>query len=351
MEEELVRRSGIAYRSINTGQLRGKNPLTAAKNAAKMLTGIQQSLTILADLKPDVCLVTGGYVCAPVVVASRLRGVPVLIYLPDMAPGSAIRWLSRLAQRVAVSLPDAAAYFGGTAPEGGKAVVTGYPVRPELVAAAQDRPGARRRLADLMDRPTLGSVAPMDLPLLLVWGGSQGSRSINMATWAALPHLLRLAHVVHIVGVRDWEMAQPTVDAICSASAWQEEWEARYHPVDYLHEAMPWALAAADLTVARAGASILGEFPVAGLPSILVPLPIAGVGQKLNAHALANEGAAVVLDDDFLSTELAPLVEQLLTDSQRLHSMEAAARRLAQPNAAANIVGELISLDAQQAAA
>ena len=140
-----------------------------------------------------------------------------------MAPGSAIRWLSRLAQRVAVSLPDAAAYFGGTLAEGGKAVVTGYPVRPELAIAATDRRAARRRLAAMLQRPQLAppdaqaasggqSSTEHDAPLLLVWGGSQGSRSINQATWDALPHLLRLAHVVHIVGVRDWEMAQPIME-------------------------------------------------------------------------------------------------------------------------------------------
>ncbi len=355
MEEELVRRAGIDYRSINTGQLRGKNPLTAAKNAGKMLTGIRQSGAILAEVQPDVCLVTGGYVCAPVVVACRQRAVPVLIYLPDMAPGSAIRWLSRMAQRVAVSLPDAAAYFGGTLAEGGKAVVTGYPVRPELVIAATDRRAARRRLAAMMQRPQLAppgaqeasggqSTTEQDAPLLLVWGGSQGSRSINQATWDALPHLLRLAHVVHIVGVRDREMAQPIMEVQRAEPAWQQAWSSRYHPVDYLHDAMPWALAASDLTVARAGASILGEFPVAGLPSILVPLPIAGVGQQLNAQALETHGAAIVLNDDDLGANLAASVQSLLTDTGRLQNMQVAARGLAQPEAAQNIVRQLVAL-------
>ncbi|MFN2200982.1 MAG: UDP-N-acetylglucosamine--N-acetylmuramyl-(pentapeptide) pyrophosphoryl-undecaprenol N-acetylglucosamine transferase [Caldilineaceae bacterium] len=357
MEEELVRRAGIAYRGVDTGQLRGKNPLTAARNASKMLSGIQQSRQILDGYEPDVCMVTGGYVCAPVVVACRQKRVPVLIYLPDMAPGSAIRWLSRLAQRVAVTLPDAASYFGGTVEEGGKAVVTGYPVRPELLAAAEDRQQARLRLDETLRQPaqapaTAGEqehAAAQDdgaLPLLLVWGGSQGSRSINLATWDSLAHLLPHMHVVHVVGVRDWDMAQPIIEAARVAPEWQPEWTDRYHAVAYLHEAMPYALAAADLTVARAGASVLGEFTVAGLPSILVPLPIAGVGQQLNARALQDHGAAVVIDDDDLSATLAATVNGLLEDEERLRAMGNAARSLANPRAAQNIVDELVRLAA-----
>lgn len=349
MEQELVERAGVEYHGIRTGQLRGKNPLTVVKNVGKMMSGIQQSRRLLTELKPDVCMVTGGYVCAPVVVACRQRRIPVLIYLPDMSPGSAIRLLSRLSQSVAVSFPEAAVYFGGLQVDGGKAVVTGYPVRTELVMAARDRSQARDRLAALMKRPTLSSQADAtlrNLPVLLVWGGSQGSRSINMATWDSLSQLLLKTHVVHIVGVRDWEMGQAILSTKQAGEEWQPEMADRYHPVDYLHEAMPWALAAADLSVARAGASILGEFPVAGLPSVLAPLPIAGVNQAQNAQALASKDAAIILEDELLQSELAPTVIGLLEDHDRLVRMEQAARSLAVPDAADRIVAELVRLAA-----
>ncbi len=347
MEQGLVEREGIPYYGISTGQLRGKNPLTAAKNAGKMLTGVNQSRRLLSELRPHACLVTGGYVCAPMVAACRQQGVPVLIYLPDMSPGSAIRWLSRLANSVAVSFPDAASYFGGLQSEGGKAVVTGYPVRKELVKASRDRTSSRSQLAEMVQRPSLvdGEIGSEEqLPLLLVWGGSQGSRSINMATWNALSQLLLRSHVVHIVGERDREMGQEIINEKVSAAKWDGSWTERYHPVDYLHEAMPYALAAADLTVARAGASILGEFPVAGLPSILVPLPIAGVKQLLNANELESHDAALVIQDDRLETMLAPTVVALFDDRDRLAKMEAAVRALAMPDAADRIVQELEQL-------
>ena len=115
----------------------------------KMSAGVRQSLALVDELRPDVCFVTGGYVCGPVAMACSMRKVPVSIYLPDITPGYAIRWLSKLAQRVAVSLPEVAQRFGGEAPQG-KAVVTGYPVRQALIEAAKDRPKARRQLAEAL---------------------------------------------------------------------------------------------------------------------------------------------------------------------------------------------------------
>ena len=260
MEQPLVERAGITYQGIATGQLRGKGLLTTVRNSGKMIAGMQQSRLILGRFHADVCFVTGGYVCAPVVLACRTRRVPVLIYLPDMTPGAAIRWLSHLAQRVAVSFPGAARYFGGLAPAG-KAVVTGYPVRDDLLnAAAVGKPHARRTLADQLQRP-LDAGPAADLPMLLVWGGSLGSRTINQATWGALPDLLAHAHVLHVIGQRDWQMAQPTLDSLPNLPAWQPAFTERYHPVDYLHEAMPWALAAADLTVAARRSQYLRRIP------------------------------------------------------------------------------------------
>jgi UDP-N-acetylglucosamine--N-acetylmuramyl-(pentapeptide) pyrophosphoryl-undecaprenol N-acetylglucosamine transferase len=344
MEQALIERADIPFRGIDTGQLRGINPLKALANVGKMIQGFRQSLAILRDFRPDVCLVTGGYVCVPVVMACRWRGVPVMIYLPDMTPGAAILWLSRFAQRVAVSFPDAARYFGGLAPQG-KAVVTGYPVRRELVEAAQSRATARQQLARIIDRPAMDGSD--DLPLVLVWGGSLGSRSINLATWAALADLLPHAHVLHVVGTRDWGLAKEQMQTLRATGVLSGGAARRYHPVDYLHEAMSLALAAADLTVARAGASTLGEFPVASLPSILVPLVISGVNQQRNAEQLAQHGAAVIIADNKLADDLARTVVELLNQSERRATMAQAASALAKPNAAQNIADALMAMIAK----
>ncbi len=414
MERALVERAGIAFRGIETGQLRGQSPLTALRNGGKMLAGLRQSLHILRDFQPDICFVTGGYVCAPVVAACRLRGVPVLIYLPDMKPGWAIRALSKLAQRVAISFPGAAGYFGGFAPEG-KAVVTGYPVRQELVELVGNRAAAKRALAEKLGRSgleptppilpstgsqtggegvldgsevfvetfsraavrgagrfpvsqsTLPSSSPpssrpplssssdgkvreglgegrvdLDLPLLLIWGGSSGARSINRATWGALSRLLPLAEVLHIVGTRDWALHEEAVAETTLAATLDGPLGARYHPVPYLHDDMALALAAADISVARAGASTLGEFPVAGLPSILVPL--AAVNQQENAEALTDHGAALIVEDEALAQQLATTLLSLLADENRLSTMRENLAALAEPDAAKHIARELSKL-------
>jgi len=331
MEQGLVQRAGLDYTGISTGQLRTVNPVKIVTSLGKMSKGVRESQQIIDSFQPDVCFVTGGYVCGPVVMACALRKTPVLIYLPDMTPGLAIRWLSKLAQRVAVSFPEVAHFFGG------KAVVTGYPVRAELVDAAQDRPRSRRKLAQALgisfDEPD-----GAQLPLLLVWGGSSGSRAINQATWGALAQMLPHGQVLHVVGTRDWPLFE----------AWRQEQPLppalapRYHPVAYLHDEMPLALAGADLTVARAGASTLGEFPVARLPSILAPLH--SVNQMDNAQVLASRGAAVIVEDVDLPQQLGPTVAGLLQDSERRGQMEAALAAMATPDAAQRIAAELEKL-------
>ena len=304
--------------------------MTASRSLAKVTSGIRQSLQILEEFRPQACFATGGYVMAPVAIACRMRSVPVMIYLPDMTPGLAVRWLSRLAQRVAVSFPEVADFFGH------KAVVTGYPVRAGVVKAIEDRQAARQMLTR-----KLGLELEEGMPLVLVFGGSQGARSINRAVWQAAPGLLPACQILHVVGTRDWPLLEqegPDLPYTLLAD--------RYHPVAYLHEEMAWALASADLAVARAGASVLAEFPLARLPSILAPLPGAGSHQAPNAQKLADSGGAVIVEDGQLAERLEPTIAALLSDGSRRLAMGAAVGALARPQAADNIVRELQRLAA-----
>jgi UDP-N-acetylglucosamine--N-acetylmuramyl-(pentapeptide) pyrophosphoryl-undecaprenol N-acetylglucosamine transferase len=319
--------------------LRVANPLKVLSSLGKMSSGLQQSLAMVDGFRPDVCFVTGGYVCGPVAAACSLRKVPILIYLPDVTPGYAIRWLSKLAQRVAVTLPEVAQHFGGAAPHG-KAVVTGYPVRRELIEAAQDRGLSRRRLGEALGWGACAEGAANGLPLLLIWGGSQGARAINQAVWRVAEQITQRAQVLHVVGERDWPLYEEWAGARSLENGPQGEGlRARYHAVPYLHEEMALALAAADLTVARAGASALGEFPAAGLPAILAPY--SGVNQMDNAQALERRGAAVIIVDEELEARLGAVVHELLSNPQRLQAMREQMKNLARPHAAQHIADEI----------
>lgn len=318
-EEELARRAGIPFRAIETGQVRGRSLRGALSSFLRMRRGATQCRVILTDFRPDVVLLTGGYVAAPVAWTAWRMRVPTLIYLPDVTPGDSIRWTSRLATQVAVSFPEVARYFGD------KAVVTGYPVRRELFTT--ERSAARAALG-------LPASGLNQIPVLLVMGGSRGARSINRALAAALPALLPRCQIVHISGTLDW----PEMEKL--SGSLPPELADRYHAYPYLHE-MPAALAAADLAVARAGAATLAEFPAVGLPAILAPYPYSGQHQDANAAYLADRGAAVTLKDAELAARLAPTVLGLLDAPERLAAMAQAARALSRPDAAANIANEL----------
>lgn len=318
VEEQLAARASLTFRAIESGQVRGMAPWVAARNLFKAGRGVMQARRLLAEFRPDVVFVTGGFVAGPVALAAWRAGVPVFIYLPDIEPGLAIRRMSRFARSVGVTFPEVARWFPG------KAVVTGYPVRQEILALAGQRDLARQRLGLLAD-----------LPVLLVFGGSRGARSINQALASALPELLPHCQVVHISGALDWPAAE------AQAQRLSDEVLPRYHAYPYLHDEMPLALAAADLVVARAGASTLGEFPALGLPSILAPYPYSGQHQEVNADYLAQRGATVKLPDAQLGTQLASTVLRLLEDPAELAAMSQAARSLAQPAAAEAIGREL----------
>lgn len=329
MEQALVERAGLTFEAIAALGLRGKNPFAAAQGLWALSQGYRQSRQIMRRFRPDVLFVTGGYVCVPVTLAARQGGVPVIIYLPDIEPGLAIKFLARFAVRVVVTAPEAQQFF-----KPGLTVVTGYPVRDNLFSPSLKEGGwgevkatARRQLG-LRD----------DLPVLMVFGGSRGARSINQAVTQDLESYLQICQVVHVTGTLDeaWVLAR--------RAELSPEWQTRYHVSAYLHDEMVTTLLAADLVISRAGASVLGEFPAAGLPAILVPYPYAGAHQNRNAEYLAHYQAAVVIKDAELSQRLKGTVLELITDQDKLRAMSRASARLAQPEAATRLAQVIVEV-------
>jgi UDP-N-acetylglucosamine--N-acetylmuramyl-(pentapeptide) pyrophosphoryl-undecaprenol N-acetylglucosamine transferase len=316
MEEELIKRQEIDFVGLTAGGVRGLGPLRGGRNILQILRSVGPAQKILDQFAADVLLVTGGYASVSVALAARRAQVPIIIYLPDIVPGLAIRFLSRFATRIAVTNEESLQFFPRT-----KVTVTGYPVRAEIYGL--DRRQARLAL-DL----------DPEAKTLLIFGGSRGARSINRATVAGLRELLPVCQVLHISGRLDTDWVAG------AAKSLPQDLAARYHHHTYLHD-MPRALVAADLAVARAGASTMGEFPAAGLPAVLVPYPHSGQHQLPNAEYMARNGAAQVLLDGELEKEMVPAILALLADEQTLDSMAEATRAMARRDAAEAIAAEL----------
>jgi len=326
MEESILARTDVPYRAVDSAPIRGAAPGKLLGNLFHLWRGYRQSLRLLAEWPADVVLVSGAYVCVPVSLAAWRRKIPVLVYLPDREPGLAIRLLSWLVDRIAVSFEQVQASF--PAANRDKVWVSGYPVRADLLRART------------MDRAEACAALGLDpeLQTLLVLGGSRGARAINEAMVAALPELLEQCQVVHISGPLDVEWVQQ------ESAKLADDLYARYHLYAYMHEELAAAMAAADLVVARAGAATLAEFPAVGLPSVLVPYPYSGQHQASNADFVERHGAGVRVDNDDLQERLKPTVLGLLGDERALERMAQSAQALARPDAASRLAQELRQL-------
>ncbi|MBI3913139.1 MAG: undecaprenyldiphospho-muramoylpentapeptide beta-N-acetylglucosaminyltransferase [Chloroflexi bacterium] len=308
IEERLVRASGMDFRVIDVGGVRSMDLRVALRNGLKLFSAIRRVRAVIREFQPDAILATGGYVSAPVVWASALEKIPSVIYLPDLAPGWAIRFSARWATRIAVSFEPATRFFPR-----GKATVTGYPVRVEFLKTDRVR---ARAFFNLDPRA----------PVITILGGSRGAHAINQAVAQHLPELARVTQIIWITGLDD-EMAMKE----------KTQGFERVRVFGYLNAELPHALAAADLVIARAGASVLGELPAVGVPAILVPYPYAGGHQELNARFLIERGAAVKIDNADLEREIVSTTRKLLGDAAQLENMQKQMRALARPDAAAQI--------------
>ncbi|HJO33710.1 MAG: UDP-N-acetylglucosamine--N-acetylmuramyl-(pentapeptide) pyrophosphoryl-undecaprenol N-acetylglucosamine transferase [Anaerolineales bacterium] len=324
MEVEMVREVGINMETILAGGVVGKGLSGGVLGLAKLAAGAVKALRVISRFRPEVIFVTGGYTTVPVTLAGWLQRKPMAVYLPDVQPGLAVRWAARISRRVLVTMAESVQYFNNA-----NVIVTGYPLRPEIVRATREtREFAQEKLNLSSGRPTV-----------LVVGGSRGARSINQATLVAGPEWIGDgAQVLHVSGQLDWSAVQE------QRAKFSPETRAHYHVFPYLWEEMGLALCAADLVVARAGASCLGEFPAFGLPAVLVPYPHAWRYQRSNAEMLSEHGAAIWIEDKDLQWTLSPSVGELLRDSAQLAAMGRKAAALAVPEAAARVAAEIIAV-------
>ena len=315
-EKALTEKAGLSFENILAAPLRGRRPLKLILNIFFILIGTIQAFYRLLFFRPDVILSTGGYGSIPACIAGRLLQLPLVIFLPDIEPGLAVRFESKIATHIATSTKNV-----NTSLSKKKLSVTGYPVRNRFNELTTD--SARIKLG-LKDNETV----------LFVSGASQGSQLLNNFVFQELEDLCQSAVILHITGENDIE------EALEKRADLPADLVNRYRPESFFED-IPIFMFSANLSIMRAGASILGELPAAKLPAILIPGDYAGGHQKANAHWLANQGAAVIIEENEL-VQLKQKTLEILANETRLKKMKTAMHNIGEIAAAKNLAHLLL---------
>ena len=309
-EAKLVPEAGFEFDAFEISGLPRRPGIAQVRAAMRAAGAVRACRRILRRRRPDVVLGGGGYVAGPMVLAARGQGIPSALMEADAHLGLANRLAAPFARRVFLSFPIP----GRT---GEKYRVTGRPIR-ESSRVTMSKEEARARF--FLEQG----------PVLLVFGGSQGARSLNE------------------LAVESFGASGPAVLHLCGERNFGELAERVTRPDYRLLPFVPdfgAAIAAADLVLARAGGSVW-ELAAAGVPAILVPYPFAtGDHQTKNARYFAQAGGAILVPEAELGT-VPGLARSLLGDEGRLAEMRAAMKQIARPEAADEIAEELIALAA-----
>lgn len=273
-------------------------------------------------LYPDVIFSKGGYGSYPVLWAGRILKIPIVIHESDSFPGRVNKWAGKFADKIAISYPEAEHYFPKK-----KVAWTGNPVRKEISNISRE--GAIEYL-------NLES----DIPVILILGGSQGSKIINEAIIEVLPELVKKYQIIHQIGKNNFEEIKNTAEVVLNDS----DFKKRYYPYDNLDElAMRMSAGASDLVITRAG-STLFEVALWGIPSIVIPITNSnGNHQSKNAYTYARSGAGLVIEEANLNEMIILSEIEKIIENKELHKkMSDSARRFAKPEAAKTIAEEII---------
>lgn len=306
LEQKIVYRYGYPFKDINSAGIMGKKWTSKIKGAFQVGFGIGQCLYFLKHYRPKIVLGLGSYTSAPALIAAKCLGIPIVVHEQNLIPGVANRILGKWAERVCLSFKETTFYFPQK-----KYAITGNPVREEIINVHREKGEERLRI--------------------LVLGGSQGAHSINQAfleAWEELKHWQGQILLTHQTGERDYVWVKRTYEKVGTKA----------HVVSFIYN-MAEVYAKTDLIIGRAGATSLAEITTLGIPSILIPFPLAThQHQFYNAKRLALAGAAIVIRQDQLNGKfLAEKITNFLKNRQLLQFMAKRALSFGTPQAGEKI--------------
>lgn len=317
LEARAVPDAGYALHPITISGFQRSLSIRNLRFPVDLAKGLMQSWRLVRALAPDVAVGTGGYVAGPVLLAAWVRGCPVLIQEQNAYAGVTNRLLAYVANQIHLAFPEAKDWVPAH-----KATVTGNPTRPALQAV--DAEAARSAMG-----------IPPEATVLLVMGGSLGSKALNTALEQHHGDLLDdpAIHLIWQTGTRYYDALQNRIPT-----------HPRLHLMEYI-DRMDHAYAAADAALCRAGALTCSELLVTETPAVLVPSPnVVADHQTKNARSMERSGAARVLPEVDLNARLTAVVRDLLTDATTLDEMRKAARQAARPHAADQIASDVLTL-------
>lgn len=317
LEKRVLKDLRYELRTLNVEGIKGRGMMKSLRAILKLPGSLLDAGRILKDFAPRIVIGVGGYASGPAVLAAFVRGVPTAVAEQNALPGLTNRILGRVVDRIFLSFPDT----GGCFPRH-KTMVTGNPVRSSFLASTH---------AEKTQRSSKQFT-------VLVFGGSQGARTVNLTVVAALGGLEGIREklrIIHQTGEADADMVERAYRV--------GGFNAVVKP--FIMD-MAGAYREADLLVCRAGATTLAEITAMGKAAILIPFPFAvGDHQTRNAEVLVQAGAAVMIHEGELTGEiLARTITELFNHRQRLIEMGEKAAQLGNINAARDIVDACLSL-------
>ncbi len=323
-DKKLLDEHSIIFKRAPAGKRRMYRSILNFFDIFKMAIGIVKATWTMFFIYPDVVVSKGGYASVPATVAAFLLRIPVIIHESDSVPGRANLNAARFAKRIAVSWPEAAAYFPAD-----KVAVTGQPVRKDIMTPIHQGGHEYLKLDE-------------HLPVVVVIGGSQGARTINDAVLDILPQLITMSQVIHQTG----ETNYASVSSVASLVLDKSEHKERYKPMAYLHPlTMRMAAGVASLVLSRAGSGLF-EIAAWGVPAIVIPISESqGDHQRKNAFNYARSGAAIVISEENLTPHLLMSEIRRILDNETMRlQMAAAAKAFFTPDAARSIAHEAIAI-------
>lgn len=316
MESTLIPKEGFDIKYVNVEGLKPKISLKSAVSAAKMAAAVMKSLRIIKKFKPDIVVGTGGYVCVPAVFAAHLLGIPSIIHEQNVFPGSAVKFLSSMADVTAISFNESRKYIK----KSNEILLTGNPIRPAILQS--DYETSRKKLG-------IGSEK-----LIVSFGGSLGAERINsvMAEFCANHENAEDMCIYFCTGRREYDKCVSELEKR-SVHAGKS-----FRLLPYI-ENMDDVMNAADLLICRSGAITLAELCAVGKPSVLIPSPnVTNNHQFYNAKALSDKGAAITIcEKDFNIESLTKAVYSVIYDDDKAAQMAHNARKMGICDASAKI--------------